>query len=182
MLKNKSFSITVPLLIILALMILYKYGYGWLRSDLAEVRETLSVKEKTFDQYRSLIAERSEIEQRLEALRKEQNASLPNLLKGETLSVSAAVLQDGIRDILVAHGGSISSERVEQPERIGTLHVISVQFDAVLPDARALRNTLYALETEARYLVVNTLDVRVQNMRRPGRLIVKMKVSALSAG
>jgi hypothetical protein len=180
--QNKSLSIMVPLLIILSLMILYKYGYGWLRSDLAEMRETLSVKEKTLDQYRSLIAEKSQIEQWLGALREERNASLPRLITGETPSVSAAVLLDGIREILVAHGGTISSERVGQPERLDPLHIISVQFDAVLPDASALKDALYALETEGRYLVVNTLDVRVENMRRPGSLVVKMKVSALSAG
>ncbi len=172
----------IPILIILSLMILYKYGYGWLRSDLAEKREALSVKEKTLDQYRSLIAERSQVEQRLGALREERNASLPRLITGETPSVSAALLQDGIREILVQHGGTISSERVGQPERRDLLHNISVQFDAVLPDASALRDALYALETADQYLVVNTLDVRVQNMRRPGSLIVKMKVSALSAG
>ncbi len=172
----------IPLLIILSFMILYKYGYGWLRSDLAEKREALSVKEKTLDQYRSLIAERSQVEQRLGALREEQNASLPRLITGETPSVSAAILQDGIREILVQHGGTISSERVGQPERRDPLHIISVQFDAVLPDASALRDALYALETADQYLVVNTLDVRVQNIRRPGSLIVKIKVSALSAG
>lgn len=182
MARSKSLSITIPLVIILGFLMLYKYGFGWIRSDLAAMRETLSVKEKTLDQYRSLIEQRSKIEQRLGALREERNANLASLIRGETPSVSAALLQDGIREILVAHGGTISSERVEKPERLDSLYIISVQFDAVLPDASALKDTLYAIETEARHLVVNELDVRVQNIRQPGSLVVKMKVSALSAG
>jgi hypothetical protein len=57
-----------------------------------------------------------------------------------------------------------------------------VTVDAVLPDTRALADTLYAIETQTPYLAVRELDARIRNFREPRDLTVKLKVSGLTGG
>jgi hypothetical protein len=54
--------------------------------------------------------------------------------------------------------------------------------DAVLPDIRALGDTLYAIESQTPYLAVRELEVRIRNPKEPRDLSVKLKVSGLTEG
>jgi hypothetical protein len=60
--------------------------------------------------------------------------------------------------------------------------MVTVTIDAILPDTRALGNTLLAIETQTPYLVVRELDVRIRNFRDPKDLTIKLKVSGLTGG
>ncbi len=87
-----------------------------------------------------------------------------------------------MKEFITSRGGTISSERVEKLEEAGHFKIITVTIDAVLPDTRALGDTLFAIETQTPYLVVRELDTRIRNFREPRDLTIKLKVSGLTGG
>ncbi|MBU2622728.1 MAG: hypothetical protein KKD92_10465 [Proteobacteria bacterium] len=48
-------------------------------------------------------------------------------------------------------------------------------------DAGSLSEALFAVETQTPFLVVKEIDTRVRNYREPKDLLVKLKISALTA-
>jgi len=180
--RRKSLALALPVLIILAGLSLYQYGYLEVTSEIASVKETQRAKIATYEKYAAFVAKKPELETRLTRLREARKAEEPKLLSGETLSLAAAALQTTVKGMLTARGGTISSERVEKPEDLGKFKVVSVSIDAVMPDARALSDALYAMETQTPSLVVKELDVRVRNFNQPRELMLRVKVSGLTGG
>jgi hypothetical protein len=180
--KNKTLIITAPLMLLLIALAAYRYGYVKIKSDLDTIKEEQSVKLRIIEKSNALIAERPDLEKRILKLKEERQADRSKLIEGQTLSLSAASLQDTIKEIISGRGGSISSERVGKPEDNGKLKIITVSIDAVLPDTRALSDVLFSIESRTPYLIVKELDARVRNFRDPRDLVVKMDVSALTGG
>jgi hypothetical protein len=180
--KNKTLVITLPLLVLLIVAGAYRYGYVKVKADIDALREEQAVKMRLLEKSVALISEKPGIEKRLAALKTEKQADSAKLIEGQTLSLSAATLQETIKGIVTSRGGSISSERVGKPEDYGNFKVITVSIDTVIPDARALSDILYSIETRTPYLVVKELDARVRNFRDPRDLTVKLDISALTGG
>lgn len=180
--KNKTLIVTLPFLAALLLYGAYQYGYMKIRADVDTLKEEQAAKTKLLEKSLALISEKPVIEKRLAALKTEKQADNSKLIEGQTLSLAAATLQDTIKGIVTGRGGSISSERVGKPEDYGNFKIVTVSIDAVLPDARALSDILYSIETRTPYLVVKELDTRVRNYRDPRDLTVKLDVSALTSG
>lgn len=179
--KNRTLVLAVPLMIVLLGVFAYKYGYQQVQGDLATLKEEQQVKEKTLAKYMSLIAEKPGLEKKLAALKEERKMDDSKMIEGQTLSLAAATLQDVVKGIITGRGGTISSERVGKPEDLGKFKAINVSIDTVLPDARALSDILYSIETRTPYLVVKELDARIRNYRDPRDLMVKFDISALTA-
>jgi hypothetical protein len=180
--KSKILVIAIPLIIILLGAIIYQYGYLRVQSDLAAMEDTESVKLKTLEKYINMIADKPHIEERLTIMRETRKSESSKIIEGQTPSVAAATLQNSVKGMITSRGGSISSDRVEKPEDVGKFKMITVTIDAVLPDTRALGDTLYAMETQTPYLVVRELDARIRNFKEPRDLMVKLKVSGLTGG
>jgi hypothetical protein len=153
-----------------------------IKSDLATIKEEQEVRLRILDKSNALISEKPNIEKQISKLKEERQANKSNLIEGQTLSLSAASLQETIKGIVVGRGGSISSERVGKPEDHGKFKIITVSIDAVLPDTRALEDILFSIESRTPYLVVKELDTRVRNFREPRDLLIKLDVSALTGG
>lgn len=160
----------------------YQYGYVKIKADVDALKEEQSVKMKLLENTAALIAEKPNLEKRLAALKAEKQADSTKLVEGQTLSLSAAALQETIKGIVTGRGGSISSERVGKPEDYGNFKIVTVSIDAVLPDSRSLSDVLYSIETRTPYLIVKELDTRVRNFRDPRDLTVKLDISALTSG
>lgn len=180
--KNKTLLITLPLMLGLLIFTVYSYGYKKVKSDLDSIKEEQAVALRILEKSNALIAEKPDIERQIAKLKEEQQADKTKLIEGQTLSLSAAFLQETIKGIVTGRGGSISSERVGKPEDHGKFKVITVSVDAVLPDARALEDILFSIESRTPYLVVKELDTRIRNFRDPRDLLIKLDVSALTAG
>ncbi|MFN3480265.1 MAG: type II secretion system protein GspM [Thermodesulfovibrionales bacterium] len=178
--RNRIIFVGIPLILILLCLVLYEYGYLRVQSEITSIKEEQAVKMKTLEKYNALIYERPQLERELNRLKETRKAEDSKLIEGQTLSLAAATLQDMVKGIIVGRGGTISSERVGKPEDRGKFKVISVSIDAVLPDARALGDILYSIETRTPYLVVKELDTRVRDYRNPKELMVKLDVSALT--
>lgn len=180
--KSKILVIAIPLMIILLGAVIYQYGYLRVQTELTAMEDTTSVKSKTLEKYMTLIADKPRIEEKLNVLRETRRAENSKMIEGQTPSLAAAALQNTIKSMITARGGTISSERAEKPEDTGKFKMITVTIDAVVPDTRALGDTLYAIETQTPYLVVREIDTRIRNFKEPRDLMVKLKVSGLTGG
>jgi hypothetical protein len=180
--KRNMISIAIPLVILLLGVVIYQYGYLRVQSRLTEMEDTASLKLKTLKKYMTLIADRPTLEKNLTALRELRKMENAKIIEGQTAPLAAATLQNTVNDAITSRGGSIASERVEKPEDAGDFKMITVTIDAILPDTRALGDTLLAIETQTPYLVVRELDTRIRNFKEPRDLTVKLKVSGLTGG
>ena len=180
--RNRWLIGAIPLMIFLLGAVVYEYGYLRIQSEVADREESFSAKAKTLAKYRTLLAQKPSLEVRLAEKREARRADNSQLITGETPSIAAATLQSTIKDMILARRGTIASERVEKPEDEGKFKMITVTIDAVLPDTRALGDTLYAIETQTPHLVVRELDVRIRNFKEPRDLTVKLKVAGLAGG
>lgn len=180
--KNSRLFIAVPLIAILLGLVIYQYGFLRVQTEVASIKETQDIKTKTLGKYLALISEKPQLEKKLSALKEQRKADDSKIIEAQTPSLAAATLQETVKGIVTGRGGTISSERVGKPEDLGKFKVISISIDAVLPDARALADILYAIETRTPYLTVKELDTRIRNFTEQRELIVKLDVSALTAG
>lgn len=180
--KKNNLLITIPVLIILAGLVAYQYGYQSVRQEMDSIKELEVSKTKMLEKYIALIAEKPDLEKKLENLKEERKTEDSKLIEAQTISIAAASLQETIKALVTGRGGSITSERVEKPDTLGNLKVVNVSIDAVLPDTRALSDLLYGVETRTPYLIIKEVDTRVRNFRSPSELMVKIRVSALTGG
>jgi len=181
--SNRTLIVTIPLMAVLLGFILYQYVYLRIQSDVASIKESQAIKTRTLEKYISLIAEKPDLEKNLASLKEARKADDVKLIEieGQTLSLASAALQDMVKDIVTRSGGTISSQRVGKPGDLGKFKVITVSMDTILPDSRALRDILYAIETQTLYLAVKDLDARIRNYKDPRDQVVKLDVSALTS-
>jgi hypothetical protein len=180
--KNKTLVVSIPLVIILMGLSAYQYGYLRIQSELATIREEQDLKTKILEKYITLISEKPSLEKKLAALKETRKADDSKLIVDQTPSLAAAQLQEIVKSSITGRGGTISSERVGKTEDFAKFKVISVSVDASIPDSRILSEILYSIETRTPNLVIKELDVRVKNYRDPRELMVKLDVSALTGG
>lgn len=180
--RSKTIVVALPVLLILLVLVMYNHGYLRVRTELTGIKEEQAASLKTLEKYVTFISGKPELEKRLAALTEERKADVPKLIEGQTPSLAAATLQEIIKGIIISNGGTISSERVGRPEDYNKFKLISVSIDAVVPDVRALGDILYNVETRTPYLVVKELDSRVRDFKNPRELMIKLDVSALTAG
>jgi hypothetical protein len=180
--KSRTLVLAIPFMVVLLGLLIYQYVYVRIQTDVASIKESESVKTRTLEKYITLIAGKPQMEKMLASLKDERKADDSKLVEGHTLSLASAALQDTVKDIVTRSGGTISSQRVSKPEDLGKFKVITVSIDTILPDSRALRDILYAIETRTPYLTIKEVDIRIRNFRDPREQVVKLDVSALTSG
>jgi len=180
--KSRLLVVAIPVIVVLAGLVAYQYGYRGVKNEMIFMKEMQDSKTKMLEKYISLIAEKPDLEKQLEGLKEERKADDSKIIDAQTLSIAAATLQETVKALITGRGGSITSERVEKPDNLGNFKVINVSIDAILPDARALSDLLYGVETRTPYLIIKEIDTRVRNFRDPKELMVKIRVSALTGG
>ena len=180
--KSKLLVLSIPLMTILFILVVYRYGYQEIHADVASLKAAEGSKANMLTKYMAIFAEKPGMEKQLAALKEERKADNSKLIEGRTPSIAAAALQETVTGMITAQGGSVSSQRVGKPETLGKFMLITVSMDITLPDVRALADILYAIETRTPYLVVKELDVRVSNFKDPKAVAAKLDVSALTTG
>jgi hypothetical protein len=124
-------------------------------------------------------------------------AALQEIIKGIITSRSGVISSERVgkeEDLPLASAGQPKEEpkapkgekgskpKKEKPEEKRRFKVISVSFDFTAPDAGALRDIVFFIETRTPYLVIKELDCRVRNFQQPRELMVRLDVSALYGG
>lgn len=177
--KSRILIIALPFTIILLGLVIYEYGFLAIQAEQTATKEIYALKAKTLEKYLTLIAQKPQLEKRLDALKEIRKADDGKITEGQTVPLAAAALQNAIKGIISSRGGTISSERVEKPEDLGKFKIVSVTIDTAMPDTRSLSDALYAIETQTPFFVIKELDARIKNYREPRELQVKLKVSAI---
>jgi hypothetical protein len=180
--KSKLLVMAIPVIIVLAGLVAYQYGYQGVKGEMSSMKEMQASKTKMLEKYIELIAEKPDLERKLEILKEERKTDDSKIIEAQTLSIAAATLQETVKALITGRGGSITSERVEKPDTLGNFKVINVSIDAIVPDTRVLSDLLYGVETRTPYLIIKEVDTRVRNFRDPKELMVKIRVSALTGG
>lgn len=119
--KNRLLIMAVPILIILAGLVIYQYGFLRIKEEVAMIVEEQNSKAKTLQKYLSVIAEKPDLEKRLITLKEQRKADTAKMIEGETFSLAAAALQEMVKGIITSRGGLISSERMGKEEEIAPL-------------------------------------------------------------
>ncbi|MEI6153093.1 MAG: type II secretion system protein GspM [Deltaproteobacteria bacterium] len=179
--KSRILIIALPFTIILLGLVIYEYGFLAIQAEQTATKDIYALKAKTLEKYLTLIAQKPQLEKRLDALKEIKKADDVKITEGQTVPLAAAALQNAIKGIISSRGGTISSERVEKPEDLGKFKIVSVTIDTAMPDTRSLSDALYAIETQTPFFVIKELDARIKNYREPRELQVKLKVSAIVA-
>ena len=204
--------LAVPVIVVLLSLVFYQYAYQGVRSEKAALKEQRDARMNSLNKYVALIAEKPELEKQLAVLKEQENTQKAKLVEGEPISLASANLQGLVKGIVTGRGGTISSERIGKPEDLEKpvtppgaapapasakgaagkknekssegqkLQVLSVSIDATLPDAAALSDILYSIETRSPYLIIKELDVRVRNFKDPKELMVRIDVTGLYGG
>ena len=180
--KSKFLIIAIPLMIILAAAVFYEYGLKGIREEIDSVSDLKAAKMKTLRKYTEAIAQKNNLEKQIAILKEARKGEDAKIMAAQTPAIAAATLQNSVKGIITAKGGTINSERVEKAEDLAMFKITNVVLDVVFPDVRALSDTLFAIETQTPYLVVKELDVRVRNYTSPKDLVVKLKIAALTGG
>lgn len=180
--KSRILLLALPVMVVLLCATVYEYGYLRVQSEITDLEDAVSTKAKTLAKFNALIAQKPRIEETLAAMRELRKTESTKTIDGQTPSIAAASLQDMVKGMVMARGGSIVSERAEKPEGSGKFRIITVTIEAVLPNTKTLADTLYAIETQSPYLVVRELDTRIRAFKDPRDLTVRLKVSALTEG
>lgn len=179
--KSKILVIAVPFTLILLGLVIYEYGFSRIREEKNSIEETKTFKIKSLRKYTAMVAQKPLLEKKLARLKEIREADNRKIVEGQTIALAAASLQNVVKGIITARGGSIYSERVEKPGDYNNFKTISITIDMSMPDTRALGDTLYDLESQTPYLVMKEIDTRVKNYREPKELLVKLKLSAITA-
>ena len=180
--KSKLLVFSIPLIIILFILVAYRYGYLEVRAKEASVKEEEAARLKMLAKYMALLAGKPELEKELAALKETRKSENSQLLEGQTPSIAAAALQETVKGMITGRGGTISSERIGKSEALGKFIVLNISMDTTIPDVRALADILYAIEARTPSLVVKEVDARVKNFKEPKELLVKLDISALTTG
>jgi len=180
--KSRLLAFCVPVTAALLGLWIYQYGYVGIRSDLSALEDLRAAKSRILEKHIQMISQKPQLDEKLALLRDAAKAHRSDIIDAPTRASAAAALQNAVKGMIAGRGGTISSEQVDKPEKSGKFLLVGAGFDAVLPDIRALNDTLLAIETHIPCLLIRELDVRVKNCREPKELIVRLKVAALTDG
>lgn len=180
--KKKRLLIEILIGAVLFCLTAYEYGYKALRENFSDVNEARSVKTRTLEKYTALIGQKGDLEKELAGLKEELKNEEARLMEWQGPALAAANLQNTVKDIVTSNGGNITTERVNKGEDKGPYKVASVGMDIIVPDTSALTSILFGIETKSPYYKISSLDVRVNDLKSPRELTVRLDVSALMKG
>lgn len=179
--RSRVVLFAIPVIIVLFGFVAYEYGYDRVRQEMTLLKERQDVKAGMLEKYMAVISEKPILEGRLNSLKERRKTEDLKIIEAETPSLAAATLQGTVKGIVSGRAGTISSERVEKTEDLGKFKVVTVGMDVVLPDARALGDVIYSIETRTPYIIVKELEARVKDFRAPRELMVKLRIAALTS-
>jgi len=172
----------LPLIAVLICGVVYQYGYVRVRAELSEMREMQDQKMKVLQRQIALISRKSRLEQEQRALGAERKAEGTKFIDGATAALAGASMQQLVKGIIAGKGGAVLGENVGKPEDAGGFTIISETLDSSFPDIKTFFDAVFALETQAPYIGVREIEVRVKNSIDPRDFAVRMKISALTSG
>lgn len=121
--------------------------------------EALEDIDRRLVRYERLAAARPQLQQKLEAVR--ALGSRKYFLKASAASLSAAEIQERVRQFVEGNGGRLISVQVASPKEDGRFRQINVTVQANA-NIMAARKILHAMEASEPYVFVESLMIRAQ--------------------
>jgi hypothetical protein len=180
--NSKILMIVLPLTLILLGYAAYDYGYPGLQSSIQEAQDFREQKEKMLYKYVAAISNKQHITSTLSFLRPMKAANDQGMIGEPDPLKASQTLSASLKEIIIQGGGQFVNEKGYQPVKSGTYKMILADIEAILPDARALNDIVYAIEAHRLYMVIREMDVNVTNPNNPRELAVKFKIAALGVG
>ena len=180
--KSKLLMIALPVTILLFCYAAYEYGYLAIQLEKIEMGEKRSQKERMLLRYLATISQRQHIQSALVFLRPLKKVNDEGIIKAQEPAKAADALNSILKEVFSQKGGVISREKPQEPQKTGALTVMVMEIDAVLPDAGALHEIVYAIETHPFLMVIKRMDVKISDKNNPRELSAKFEIAALYGG
>ena len=143
------------------------------RGELME--ETIAAKKRLYTNHQTSLAQRPQVESRLEALKESIKRLEESLLEGKTATLASAELQSILEKMAKERGNKIKSVKTFKAEDLGDYSKVWVEI-TLTSDIRSLLNLLYDIESYNRLLSVAQMDVHLQGTRGNQTLRTILKV------
>ncbi len=145
-------------------------GYAETDAEVAEAAELL-------DRYRRVVAARTGLQERLDALKSRQS-EIGTYLGGETDALAGAELQELVNATVAKGGGGLRSVQILPVKADGSFRPIGVRVQMTPTIAQVLR-LLHGLEAGSTLLFVDNLEVSNRRARRRRNQPVEMDPTLL---
>ena len=126
---------------------------------LAKPQNDITREVRLVSAYRATSATRPALEKDLHAL-EARAASLPGLAQGDSPALAAAQIQNDLRSIIDAAGGTIHSSQSLPPKQSGTYEDVPLSYSLAIPLDK-IEDVLYAVETHSLSLRLSDLHIQV---------------------
>lgn len=132
-----------------------------------EYRDAIAQDQDQLQRYRQIAANRPHLQARREQLLQDP-ISQGAYLSGESEALVAANLQNRIKTIIEANGGSLASTQILQSGDEDGFRLVTVRV-RMTADNDAASRTFYALEADPPYLFIDNIDISSRQARRRRR-------------
>lgn len=178
--KRKKAILVSLLILSFSLWLLHDYVYVPFLEKSRLVHDEIEMKAWMLNKYLAIEAGIDGLKKKYDEVKQERKEVNSKMLKGKTSSLAGAELQNIIKDIIKSKDGSITSERINNTEERGGVKLVSVRLDAELNNPSTLYEIMYEMASRTPTIIVDNLEVRVRNVRKPGPVKVQLQVSALA--
>jgi general secretion pathway protein M len=125
--------------------------------------ESMVQSEELLARYLRVSGTRADLEAALAEARRDQ-AAVSGFLKGASVQLVAADLQNTLKRLINANGGELNSIQMLPQEAENGFHQVAMRV-VMTGDTETLRRVIYAIETANPYLFLDNLDIRAQRKR-----------------
>jgi general secretion pathway protein M len=132
-----------------------------------EYADTIAQDQDLLRRYRRIAADRPLLQARREQLQRDP-ISQGAYLSGESEALVAANLQNRIKTVIEANGGSLASTQILQSSDEDGFRVVTIRV-RMTADIDAASKTFYALEAGQPYLFIDSVDISSRQARRRRR-------------
>jgi len=188
-LSRRERGLVVATLAVLTLLVARYLVVGPFLERREWVKSQLELQPQLLEKNLRYIARKGEFAAGLEAARNEIKTREPNLLTGDTPSMSASDLQDTVQNLAVKGGTQVITTRVLNPETAGSFAKVAIQME-LGGQIDQIANLIKAIDTSPKLLVVDEINVRSlfrpvgfpQPQAIPQAAIQNLRVSLTVAG
>ena len=151
------------LLLILAIGVVYFLVYQGLVARYSFYQDRLAQQQTRLEQLERMAASREPIQQLITSINQDRNAVMQYLPQA-TPSVAGAELQQRVKAVVEAAGGTLRSTQALPPTEEGSIIKVTVSANLV-GDTETLQKILYELEAQTPVLLVDNVDVTARENR-----------------
>jgi len=169
------------MLIVIALILVYRFAYIPIEASEKQMREELAAKKRALNKYQEYVKSGKGIEEELNQTAQRLEAVQAKLLPGETPQIIAANLQEVLKKLSERNGIQIKSFRVGEPKEMAFYVRIPVTIEInPTKSAASLTYFLYDVESYEKLLLISDIDITAPNMRTPNEVQGNLTVTGFA--